>query len=244
MRLEFLGTGGFYPNERRHTACLLLPEVGVQFDAGSSVFRVAERLETDELDIFLTHAHLDHVVGLPVLLIPLLQGAVGTARVHATPAVLAAVQEHLFDEAMFPLLPKFEWVELQPETSITDGGVVRHVPMKHPSLGSTGFRIDWPDRSMAYITDTTVDGTYTDFIRNVDLLVHECYFPDEMSEWSEKTGHSNTTPVAQLARDAQVGRLLLIHFDPQRPDDDPIGIDVARNIFPKTEIAEDGMVVE
>ena len=27
MRLQLLGTGGYHPNERRHTACLLVPEL-------------------------------------------------------------------------------------------------------------------------------------------------------------------------------------------------------------------------
>src|SRR5579871_6726587 len=64
MILQFLGTGGYHPNERRHTACLLLPEVGVVFDAGTGAFRIRERLRTPDIQLFLTHAHLDHVVGL------------------------------------------------------------------------------------------------------------------------------------------------------------------------------------
>jgi hypothetical protein len=64
MRVEFLGTGGYHPNERRHTACVLLPEIGLAFDAGTSVFRLPPRLESKELDVFLSHAHLDHIAGL------------------------------------------------------------------------------------------------------------------------------------------------------------------------------------
>jgi ribonuclease BN (tRNA processing enzyme) len=97
---------------------------------------------------------------------------------------------------------------------------------------------------MAYITDTTVDRSYEDFIRGVDLLIHECYFPDDRSEWSEKTGHSHTSTVATLAKNADVGRLLLVHIDPTRPDDDPIGLDAARAIFPNTDLAEDRMTTE
>jgi len=107
-----------------------------------------------------------------------------------------------------------------------------------------GFRIDWPDRSLAYITDTTAPGDYTDFIRGVDVLIHECYFPDNLSEWAAKTGHSAATPVAQLATDANVGRLLLVHVDPQRPDDDPVGMASIRSIFPNTQLAEDLMEIE
>ena len=35
MRVEFLGTSGFHPTESRHTACVVLPEIGIAFDAGT-----------------------------------------------------------------------------------------------------------------------------------------------------------------------------------------------------------------
>ncbi len=84
---------------------------------------------------------------------------------------------------------------------------------------------------------------YTEFIRGVDVLIHECYFPDDRAEWAIKTGHSNTTPVASLAREAGVGRLILTHVDPLQSSDDPIGLDVARAVFPKSTLAHDLMDV-
>jgi ribonuclease BN (tRNA processing enzyme) len=53
MELHFLGTGGYHPNERRHTACLMLPELGVVFDVGTAAFRIPPRLQTSELTVFL-----------------------------------------------------------------------------------------------------------------------------------------------------------------------------------------------
>lgn len=243
MRVVLLGTGGYHPNERRHTSCVMLPEVGVLFDAGTGFFRVPQRLETKEVHIFLSHAHLDHVAGLTFFLPSLLDGDVERARVYGTNPTLRAVQEHLLAEPLFPIRPGYEFVELQPETPIPQDGLLTHRPLEHPG-GSTGYKIVWPDCSLAYITDTTADGSYLEFVRGVDLLIHECNSPDDMSYWAKQTGHSNTTPVAQLARDAGVGRLLLVHIDPRRPDDDPIRLETARAIFPATELAEDLMEVE
>ncbi len=243
MRLLFLGTGGYHPNERRHTACLMFPELGVVFDAGSSLFRVPSRMMTRELDIFLTHPHLDHVMGLTFLIVPLVQGTISRCRVHARPDTIAAVKEHLFSQALFPVLPAFEFLPLTDRVIIGDGRAsLTHCPLNHPG-GSLGFRLESDGKRMAYITDTTTDGTYTKFIHDVDLLVHECYFPDGMSEWAAKTGHSHTTPVAQLAKEACVKRLFLTHIDPQRSDDDPIGIATARAIFSETYLAEDLMEI-
>lgn len=243
MRLQFLGTGGYHPNERRHTACWWLPDSGVVFDAGTAAFRIQSRLRTTELDIFLTHAHLDHVSGLTNFIVPFITKQLVRATVHAREPYLSDVQTYLFSQPLFPVNPGFEFRELTSEVRLRDGGRVTHIPLVHPR-GSTGFRIDWPGKSLAYITDTTVSPDYLDFIRGVDLLIHECYFPDSMAEWSPKSGHSNTTPVAELAREARVKRLFLIHIDPQHPEDDPIGIDTARAIFPATDIAEDLLEVE
>src|SRR6516165_374487 len=105
MRVCFLGTGGYHPNERRHTACVMLPEIGVVFDAGTGMFRVPERLATRDLFVFLTHAHLDHIVGLSYLLAPMLSGRIHRVRVSGTPECLAAVRIHLFAEPLFPVMP-------------------------------------------------------------------------------------------------------------------------------------------
>ena len=94
MRLLFLGTGGYHPNERRHTAGLMLPELGVVFDAGSSFFRVQSRLQTKELDVFLTHAHLDHTGWLPVLVKAGYRGPI-----FANPATIELTEILLKDSA-------------------------------------------------------------------------------------------------------------------------------------------------
>lgn len=243
MRVVFLGTGGYHPNERRHTACIMLPEIGLILDAGTAFFRVSERLETRALQIFLSHAHLDHIAGLTFFLVPMLTGQIDRARVFGTQQTLDAVRTHLFAETVFPVLPDYEFLTFDDATPVGGGGMLRHITLTHPG-GSTGFRIDWPDRSLAYITDTSASSDYLEFIQGVDVLIHECYFPDEMAEWSQKTGHSNTTPVAELARDAHVGRLLLVHIDPQRPGDDPIDIKTAQAIFPNTQLAEDLLEID
>lgn len=243
MKLQFLGTGGYHPNERRHTACLWLPELGVVFDAGSAAFRLQSRLRTDELEVFITHAHLDHITGLTNFIIPFITRQLKSMTVHVRKPYLEDIQRHLFSEALFPVSPRYQYRELTAPVRLRDGGIVTYIPLSHPG-GSTGFRVDWPGKSLAYITDTTADPSYLEFIRGVDLLIHECNFPDSMSEWSLKAGHSNTTPVAELARAAAVKRLYLIHFDPQHPEDDPIDIATARSIFPNTEMAEDLMEIE
>ena len=243
MRVVFLGTGGYHPNERRHTASVLLPDAGVALDAGSGFFRVQNAIRSSTLDVFLTHAHLDHVCGLTFILVPLMRGDLERVRVFGTQDTLHAVRTHLLAQELFPVEPDFEWHILTGSIALPDNGELTWISLEHPG-GSVGFRMDWPGKSLAYITDTTAPGNYADFVRGVDVLIHECYFPDELDDWAQRTGHSSSSNVAKLARAAKVKRLYLVHVDPQRPDDDPVGLNGIRAIFPKTELTEDLMEIE
>lgn len=250
MHIQILGSGGYHPNERRHTACVFLPDLGLVFDAGSGFFRVAPRLRTDTLHICLSHAHLDHVIGLTYVLVPLMQGRLTAVNVYGAAETLAAVREHLFAERLFPIEPPLRYVELTDGAPISTGPAhLTHQRLPSHPGGSVSYRLDLavlpgqPARSLAYVTDTTVDGTYTEFVRGVDLLIHECNFSDALAEWCDRTGHSHTTGVARLAAEAQVGKLLLVHVDPLLEGDDPIDLAAARQVFPNTDLAEDLMDV-
>ena len=56
MRVVLLGTGGYHPNERRETACIMFPELGLIFDAGTSFYRVPDYLETEEVSDYFSLA--------------------------------------------------------------------------------------------------------------------------------------------------------------------------------------------
>ncbi len=128
---------------------------------------------------------------------------------------------------------------------LADGANLTTIPLEHPG-GCHGFRLDWPDRSLAYITDTTahIDAEYVGAIAGVKTLVHECYFPDGHEDRAALTGHSCLTPVAEVAAKAKAERLFLVHINPLDESDEPFDLDSIADIHQHTIVADDELVID
>ena len=114
MRLHCLGTVGYHPNDTRHTSCYFLPESGILLDGGTGAFRLTKLIETDTLDVLLSHAHLDHTFGLTFLLDVLFERPVRMVRIWGESAKIQAVREHLFHELIFPAPLSAQWMPIAP----------------------------------------------------------------------------------------------------------------------------------
>lgn len=216
MDVHFLGTTGYHPNDQRHTMSIFIPEFGIAMDAGTGFYRVRELLETENLHIFLSHAHLDHIVGLTFLYDVLYQKEVDVQAI-AMEGKLDVIEKHLFQEEIFPVAPPYMGVPLGEEvTGLPEGVEWKSFPVKHPG-GAVGYRFELPgQKSIAYVTDTTatLDADYLQHIQDADLLIHECYFRDGLEDRAELTGHSCLTPVLEVAVKSNAKRLALIHLNP------------------------------
>lgn len=256
MQLHCLGTAGYHPSDTRQTSCYFLARDGVVLDAGTGIYRLTPLIQTDSLDILLSHAHLDHVVGLTFLLDVFVQRPVADVRVWGKAQKLDAVQRLLFDEALFPVKLRVQWCPIDgldsfsvgPGSRTGSGAItVQHRPQEHPG-GSVAYRLSWaqPGKTLVYATDTVGDETpeHCEWIRQADLLMHECSFLDSQIEWAIQTGHCWTSRAATIAKKANVKKLLLTHLNPLSDDDDPIQIDTAKAIFCNVQVAKDSLIVE
>ena len=249
MKLHCLGTVGFHPTEARHTSCYFLPASGILLDAGTGSFRLAPLIETATLDILLSHAHLDHVFGLTTLLDVLYQRPVERLRIWGEAAKLRAVREHLFSELIFPVPPDAEWMEIDRRAEFSIGNAhVSWQPQSHPG-GSVAYRIDWADvdKRLVYATDTRgeTEAERVAWFGSPDLLIHECYFRDSAADWAEKTGHTFTSRLAEIARSCQPTKLLVTHINPLEEADDPVDLELLRSTSDaEVVLAEDRLVLD
>jgi len=246
MKIEFFGTAGYHPNAERHTSSSYIedasPEAGFVLDAGTGLFRLINRPLPPELYIFLSHAHLDHVAGLTYLY-NVLNGKKSKLTVIGSDKTLRVVRESLFDSPLFPLKWTYDTRTIVSGEKFEVAGVkVSCFDLTHPG-GCLAFRFDWPDRSLAYVTDTLGDGRYIDFIRDVDLLVHERNFSDDLQAIAAISGHCTSTEIVNVARASGAKRLALTHFNPLT-NTDPLEEDALRDQLPGVISARDGLVVE
>ncbi len=204
----------------------MLPEMGLIFDAGTGMYRVRDLIQTETLDIFMSHVHLDHSIGLTFLYDILFEKPVKQVTVHVAEDKIETIRNHLYSQQLFPVQPNFELRALKVDgpIKIGDDASLTAIPVEHPG-GCHAFRLDWPDHSMAYVTDTVADAAapYVNEIADVDTLIHECYFPDGWEDKALLTGHSCLTPVAQVARAAKAKRLFLVHINPLDESDNAPG---------------------
>ena len=252
MKIVFLGTAGYHPSETRHTTSIIIPELGFVLDAGTGFFRARDLIRGDHLDIFLSHAHLDHLQGVTYLLdvlwgknIPNENVTIWGEKTH-----LDYLEKHIFGSPVFPVPFLYRTKEVSRKFTVK-GVRVQTKVLPHPG-NSIGYRFTFPDgRVLAYVTDTVAEGAQLPLIENADLLIHECNFPDTFmgsslstEEHAKKTGHSITSKVNALALEAKVKRLALIHFNPLDPREDPTDQANARIKFPGVIVAHDLMELE
>jgi ribonuclease BN (tRNA processing enzyme) len=179
----------------------MLVDDDVLIDAGTGI----GDLELEDLDpirhVFLTHAHLDHVAGLPMLVdrvfdedfeVPL--------TVYAREETLRAVQDHLFNGVIWPdfaKLPSPENPMLRYQVC-SPGDTVRighrdfyAVDVMH-TVPTLGYTVQNSGGAFAVSGDTKTNETLWPVLnacKDLKVLVIEVSFPDEMARLAAEAGH-------------------------------------------------------
>lgn len=199
MRIRVLGCSGGIGAGSRTTALLIDDDVLI--DAGTGI----GDLELGDIDsirhVFLTHAHLDHIAGLPMLADRIFDESFETPlTVYAREETLRAIQDHLFNDVIWPdfaKLPSAENPMLRyrvcgPGDTITIGHRDFYAFDVMHSVPSLGYTVQNSDGVIAVSGDTKTNDTLWPVLNACDdlkVLVIEVSFPDDMQELAGIAGH-------------------------------------------------------
>jgi len=97
--------------------------------------------------------------------------------------------------------------------------------------------------SYAFCSDTLYKPEITSIIKNVDLLYHESTFLNDKQETAIATKHATAEEAAKIAKQANVGQLILGHYS-SRYDNLDLFKQEAASIFNKVILAKEGKVIK
>lgn len=101
-----------------------------------------------------------------------------------------------------------------------------------------------PGRLVVYSGDTRPCKTLVDAAQGADVLIHEATFGDEEKERAKETLHTTALEAGQIALAAGARQLILTHLSARYSAAPGVLRDEARQVFPETVVAKDGMVVD
>lgn len=93
--------------------------------------------------------------------------------------------------------------------------------------------------SYAYCSDTAYSEEIIEHIKGVKLLYHEATFDNTMLDMAGTKKHSTASQAAQIAKLAEVEKLILGHFSARFKTFELL-LNEARNIFPNSQISVEG----
>ncbi len=239
-----LGSGGWIPTGRRETCCALIREGSrvVLIDAGTGVRRLLEHPDlltgVEEVDIVLTHFHLDHVIGLtylPALPLgepPTVWGPGQLLAAGSTRSILKRLLGPPFFAAPLRAIAR-DVLEIPGGGEFEVGPFAFSTRVQELHAGSTlALRVG---DLLSYCTDTAPDRGNVGFASGSRVLLHEAWYAQESSE---DANHSAGGDAGRIARHAGVDQLVLIHINPLQESDEALAASAARE-FPDVRVGVD-----
>ena len=202
MKLQLLPST-FDENEmaspRQHLSCFVVDDC-VAIDAGSLATAASAAQKKQIRDVVLTHAHLDHIAGLPLFIDDLFSGLDAPVCVHAAPEIIETLERDIFNWEIYPRFSELEnavgaVMTYQP-FAIGEEFSVKHLRLKavrvNHKVSSVGFIVSDKRIKFAVSGDTTETDEFWSILNaeaNLSALLVECALPNELEELARVSHH-------------------------------------------------------
>ncbi len=184
---------------RQHLMSIVIDD-RVAIDAGSLAFSCTGLQRSQIRDIILTHAHLDHIAGLPMFIDDLFATLTEPIRVHATRDVIEILERDIFNWSVYPRFSELmnksgrvvEYHEFKQGSNFSAQHLaITSIEVNH-KVSASGYVISDGKVSVGITGDTAeTDDIWAAFnaVPNLKAVLVECAFPDEMSDLATISDH-------------------------------------------------------
>lgn len=224
MRLRVLGCSG--AERPGHFSSAFLLDDSILLDAGTVGTALTEEEQWRIRHIFVTHAHLDHIKGIPLLADNvIISGLKHEVVVHGIPEVLRALREHLMNNVIWPDFsvipspnaPVIRYQEVTPGEDVAVEGYLFRATRVNHSVPAVAYTVQKGARRITYTGDTGPTFELWAQPGRLDALIVEVSFPNHLEELALLTGHLTTRLLeAELKKMPLLPkRILITHPKPQ-----------------------------
>jgi len=198
MQLRVLGCSGGIGAGLRTTSFLL--DETVLLDAGTGVGDLSLAQMQRIRHIFLTHSHLDHIASVPTLVDTIFNTTKEPVILHAQPATIEALQDHIFNWVIWPDFtrlpdaeaPVLRFAPMRPgEVATVEGKTFHMIPVNHAVPG-VAYCVHHRSAGFCFSGDTTTNDTLWDALnaqRHLELLIVECAYADHDENLAKLAKH-------------------------------------------------------
>jgi ribonuclease BN (tRNA processing enzyme) len=207
MRVRVLGCSGGIGENLRTTSLLIDDDILIDCGTGVGDLTLGEMRKIH--DIFLTHAHLDHIACLPLLADTLFdQTSNHLLTLHCQPETYETIKTHIFNWKIWPdffelpdkFNPLIRFAPQQPGQILEiNNRQIEMIEVNHAVAG-VAYRIANESTAMAYSGDTTTNDRFWQILNGyegLDLLIVECAYLEKDRKLSETAKHYCPTLLAE-----------------------------------------------
>jgi ribonuclease BN (tRNA processing enzyme) len=231
MKVRVLGCSGAIAQGCRTTAFLIDADTLVDAGTGVGDLTIEEMLQIEH--VLLTHAHLDHVAALPLMLDAVaarrLADGARPLQVHALPGTIAALQAHIFNDVIWPdfsripsdRAPLVRFVPFEVgEVVQLCGKCVEILPAVH-TVPAVGFAIAREPGTPHWVFsgDTGRNPAFWQRVNQLHVaqLVIETAFSNRETELAQKSKHLAPELLAEELKHIGPGSAYPIHITHTKP---------------------------
>ncbi len=224
MQVRVLGCSGGI-GDGRHTTALLVDD-DVLIDAGSGVTQLTRAAFVRIDHVFITHAHLDHILALPLMLDSVAGERAQPLTVHALPEVVEVLKVSLFNWELWPDFtriptpeaPFLRYAPIAPGETVALGPRrIAAIPAHH-TVPATGYLLTGDRGSLIFSGDTDSHDALWQIAKatsDLEHLIVETSFPNDMEHIAHASRHYCPRTLApDLARYDGKARIWITHLKP------------------------------